>query len=197
MGDSITQAGNGRPGYRRELWFLLQAGGYEVDFIGSHRAFHNSVPDKYWDFDLDHEGHWAWQAGEILQQLGGWLSRYTPDLVLMHLGTNDFDRGQGNASTISELADIIDKLRQDNARVNILLATIIPMKDKDTSSLNREILKLAQSKDKADSRVKVVDQYSGYDPITDNYDNWHPNSSGEEKLADKWYAAMLPFLDKR
>ncbi len=196
LGDSITQAGNGHPGYRRELWFLLQAGGYEVDFIGSHRSFHKSVPDKYLDFDLDHEGHWAWEAGEVKNQLSGWLSGYTPDLVLMHLGTNDFDLGQSNASTISELGAIIDKLRQDNPRVNILLATIIPMKDKDTSSLNREIVKLAQSRDQSTSRVKIVDQYSGYNPYTDSYDQWHPNSAGEEKMADKWYAAMRPFLDR-
>lgn len=196
LGDSITQAGNGHPGYRRELWFLLQAGGYDVDFIGSHRAFHNSVPDKYRDFDLDHEGHWGWEAGEVKQQLSGWLSGYTPDLVLMHLGTNDFDRGQSNASTISELGAIIDKLRQDNPKVTILLATTIPMKDKDTSSLNREIVKLAQSRDKSTSRIKIVDQYSGYNPYTDNYDKWHPNSAGEEKMADKWYAAMRPFLGR-
>jgi len=44
------------------------------------------------------------------------------------------------------------------ARVNVLLATIIPMKGKDTSSLNREIVKLAQYEHQTTSRVKLVGQ---------------------------------------
>jgi hypothetical protein len=32
----------------------------------------------------------------------------------------------------------------------------------------------------------IVDQYTGFDPIADNYDNFHPNAGGETKMADKW-----------
>lgn len=39
-------------------------------------------------------------------------------------------------------------------------------------------------------RVMVVDQWTGYDRNLDNYDGLHPNASGEQKMADKWFAAL-------
>jgi hypothetical protein len=32
-----------------------------------------------------------------------------------------------------------------------------------------------------------VDQYTGYDPQTDSYDNWHPTLIGEEKMPNRWF----------
>lgn len=194
LGDSITEAGEGHPGYRRELWFLLQSAGYNIDFVGSHNHFRGSVPEKYFDFDLDNEGHWGREAGWVEDRLAGWLDGYTPDVVLMHLGTNDLYRGQDNASTIAELGNIIDLLRQDNPQVIILMAKLIPMRDTDTAGLNAEIEALAASKQRGSSPIVVVDQYSGYDTYSHSYDNWHPNSAGEEKMADKWFAALRAIL---
>ena len=69
------------------------------------------------------------------------------------------------------------------------------MQDTDTAELNAQIAKLAQAWHSADAPVKIVDQYSGYDPQSDNGDNWHHNSAGESKMADKWYSALRPDLN--
>lgn len=194
LGDSITQGGSGYPSYRRDLWFMLQNGGYDVDFVGSLAAFQGTVPQEYFDFDMDHEGHWAWETGQVNDNLETWLQNYQADIVLMHLGTNDYDRAQSDASTKAELAEIIDKLRQHNQNVTVLMALIIPLKGRDTTSLNQHISALVGEKDLPNSRVILVDQNSGYSAATDNYDKWHPNEVGENKMAGKWFEALEPLL---
>ena len=196
LGDSITQGGSGYASYRRDLWFLLKSAAYKVDFVGSQRGFHGEVEDNLKDFDLEHEGHWAWEAGEIEANLSNWLKNYQADIVLLHAGTNDFDRGQSNESTMQELASIIDKLRINNPDVIILIAKIIPMKHKDTRTINESIAALAESKNTQKSPLVVVDQYEGYHPLEDNHDNFHPNTQGEHKIASKWFEALKPYLKK-
>jgi lysophospholipase L1-like esterase len=196
LGDSITQGGRGFASYRRNLWFLLQDAGYKVDFIGSQNDFSGNVADDLKNFDLDHEGHWGWEAGELNNKLNGWLEDYTPDIVLLHVGTNDFGREQSNSSTIQELASIIDKLRKDNSAVIILIAKIIPMKNKDTFSINQDIEALVSTKNAQEAPVIIVDQYLGYEPFSDNHDNFHPNTLGEDKIANKWFNTLKNYLEK-
>ncbi len=215
LGDSITQ-GNGRQGnggpkdsYRRLLWQTLQAEGCAVDFIGSHTT-HFKGPPPNTDFDNDHEGHWGWTADEILNgkpgadstsgtgQLSQWLNGYTPDVALIHLGTNDIFQGQSNASTLDELRQIIDLLRADNPSVSILLAQLIPTTDgtfnSNINDLNGSLPAFAAAQSTNQSPVVVVDQNSGFNGFTDTYDDVHPNASGEAKVAQKWADALLPRL---
>ena len=78
------------------------------------------------NLDRDHEGHWGWRADQILGQLSGWLAGFTPNIALIHLGSNDAFQSQSASSTIGELGQIIDRLRADNPRVKILLARLLP-----------------------------------------------------------------------
>jgi len=196
IGDSITHGGNGRPSYRRSLWLKLQQAGYDVDFVGSQNTFNGTPPpSSEQNFDLDHEGHWAEEAGDIASNIDGWLRSYTPDIAIIHLGTNDFDRGQSNASTMVELGDIFNSLRSDNPRVTILVAEIIPMQNKDTASFNSAVRAWAPAQSTSQSPVVVVDQYTGYNTANDNYDNYHPNAAGEEKMASRWFAALERVLN--
>ncbi len=196
LGDSITQGGSGFVSYRRDLWFLLKNAGYIIDFVGSQSEYHGEVTDNLKDFDQDHEGHWAWEAGELDSRLEDWLDDYQADIVLLHAGTNDFDRGQSNGSTIQELTSIIDKLRKNNSAVIILLAKIIPMKSKDTRAINERIEVLAEAESTKKSPIVLVDQHEGYEPLVDNHDNYHPNTLGESKIAKKWFENLVPFLEK-
>ena len=74
-----------------------------------------------------------------------WLKSYTPDVVLMHLGTNDLLQRQSASSTVNELEQIIEVLRTDNRSVIILVAKLIPTKNGGVNSritrLNRRIVR--------------------------------------------------------
>ena len=193
LGDSITQSNNTHLSYRYPLWEDLLAAGYEFDFIGSMNTNWSGSP-TYPDqtFDRDHEGHWGWRVDEINAQIQGWLGSYTPDVVLMHLGTNDAFQNQSTDSTVSELTDLIGMLRADNERVVILLAKVIPSTQYQSNldALNGRLDALAASLTTATSPVVVVDQASGFNANADTFDGIHPNEGGEQKMATKWLEAL-------
>lgn len=197
MGDSITQGDTTFNSYRRPLWHRLQAAGASVDFIGTLTSNFQGPPPNP-DFDLHHEGHRAWRADEIRNSLPGWLTTYTPDVVLVHLGTNDALQNHGGANflaeTIADLEGIIRTLQSDNPNVTVLLAKLIPtteiVENNRITSLNAQIDGIASRTTTLDSRVVVVDQSSGFSLATDTNDGLHPNSSGETKMANKWFDAL-------
>jgi len=199
LGDSITEGDQGQNTWRRPLWHMLTNAGYEVDFIGSKQ----SAPAIN-DFDLDHEGHSGWRADEILNgrsnrpeegRLTEWLQTYTPDIVLLHIGTNDLNQGQDPQRQVNDVRNIINVLRQDNPNVTIFLAQIIPNGSRDFTdeavrTFNAALPSLMLEMDTPESRVILVDQYTGFDLETDTYDLAHPNDTGALKMAMRWFEAI-------
>ena len=198
LGNSITQSDGKHDSYRRSLWHKLKAGGYNIDFVGSQTTHYQGQPPNP-DFDLDHEGHWGWSADQILKKIDKWAATYKPDIVLMHLGHNDMYGGDTIQNTLEELGHIIDILRNHNAEVTVLLAQVIPTDRrhrKPIEKLNDKIPELARLKGTTESPVIVVNQQKGFKALIDTYDGVHPNESGEEKMATKWYAAIVGILQK-
>lgn len=214
LGNSITQSNTANYSYRYNLWKKLLDAGLEVDFVGSHAV--NLGGNPAWpqhngkNFDPDNEGHWGWSADQILYgnsgeptagKLSQWLTGYTPDIVLLHLGTNDMFRNQPVDETLNELREVVKQLRADNASVTILLAKLIPAYEQKVGAqaanniklLNERIPALAQELNTAASQVILVDQYTGFNPTTgaDTWDGIHPNASGEEKMAQRWFDAIM------
>jgi chitodextrinase/lysophospholipase L1-like esterase len=196
LGDSITHSFTNLKSYRYYLWQRLQQAGKGVDFVGSQTRAINGPPADL-DFDQNHQGHTGLRADEILNNISSWASSARPDVVLIHLGTNDLRASQSPASTISELGQIIDVLRSVNANVKILLAQIIPSGDAPLSiyqDFNSRIPGLASSKSTGQSPVIVVDQFTGFNLSTDTFDSLHPNDSGDQKIASKFYDALVNLL---
>lgn len=197
LGDSITQGNRFNNSYRRALWHKLNEAEYQIDFVGSQKKNQwGAPPDR--DFDVDHEGHWGWRADQILEHLDRWAVAYQPDIVLVHLGTNDMFQGNSINSTIDELGEIIDVFRRYNPNVTILLAQLIPSRGMISriQALNMEIPGVVQAKDTSTSPVILVDMEEGFDVEADTYDGIHPNKSGEEKMANTWYAALKRVLEE-
>lgn len=195
LGDSITQGHE--ESYRRPLWFKFQKAGMKVDFVGSMRRGH-ALSFATPDFDSDHEGHWGWRADEVLNRIDEWATRANPDIVLLHLGTNDIGMGQVIGETTHEMGRIVQQLRRHNPNIHVLLAAIIPMANEAVTTrikkFNRELALLAEAMDSSHSRVILVDQFAGFDGLRDTYDGTHPNSGGNAKMADQWFAAIRSLL---
>ncbi|MEN8230164.1 MAG: tandem-95 repeat protein [Bacteroidota bacterium] len=200
LGNSITQgniATQGANTYRRNLWNKLNNAGYNVNFVGSLDTDNKgrTFPDA--SFDHDHEGHWGWRADEILADLVGWLTGYTPDVALIHLGSNDAIQGNTVNSTLDEIENIIGVLRDDNSRITIFLAQILPLENADWNAkvegINEGLNILASNLDEAQSRIILVDQNSGWSIADHTYDGVHPNPAGEERMAQRWFNAFDAF----
>ncbi|MCF7818230.1 MAG: SGNH/GDSL hydrolase family protein [Kiritimatiellales bacterium] len=201
IGDSITQANSSHFSYRYELWKRLADAGVSFDLVGSTSV--NYLGSPAWPghtgktFDQNHEGHWGWRADQILASLAGWLGAYTPDIAVIHLGSNDMSQGNTQASTKEEIKQIIGLLRADNPNVVVLLCKLIPWKNKEAQiqDLNDNyIAAIPLETSTAQSPVILVDQFSGIDVNTDLFDGIHPNAIGEAKVAAKYYEALRPYL---
>lgn len=199
LGDSITQSNSGHKSYRYALWQRLINASADFDFIGSERD--NAGGPANWPdyagkrFDQDHEGHWGWRTDQILGNLEGWLKTYpaAPDVVLMHLGTNDVFQRQTIESTLEELRLIIARLRQANPSVWILMAKLIPTSRAENTgiaALNSQLDAFAGTQYTSLSPVIIVDQNAGYSTDGDSFDGVHPNALGEEKMAQNWFYAL-------
>ncbi|HEY9824154.1 MAG TPA: SGNH/GDSL hydrolase family protein [Stenomitos sp.] len=197
LGDSITQGNKAQNSYRRSLWRMLKQAGYAVDFVGSQQTNHEGPPPIP-DFDLDNEGHWGWRIDEILTQLPTWARQARPDIVLVHMGTNDLAQQQDPAQTIAELKQVVQNLRQANPRVKILMAEIIPLVGNNDrfAAFNQQVRQLAQSLSTSKSPVITVDQFTGFQAEAgkDTFDGCHPNDSGEQKMATRWFTALRSLL---
>ncbi len=222
IGNSITQLDNQHYSYRYGLWKKLIDEELDFDYVGSMTDHYNCGTPAFptyngHTFDTDHEGHWGWRCDEIINgnnssncagsgNLATWLGNYTPDIALIHLGTNDmrldWNEGLGVAETINELKDIINILRADNPNVIILLAKLIPVDGdifnwaSNIEPLNAEIPSIAIDMQNENSPIVIVDQYSGFDATlgNDTFDGAHPNATGEEKMAQKWFDAIKSVL---
>ncbi len=208
LGDSITQSTLPHLSYRYNLWVKLIDSGFAFDFVGSlidNAGSGGSNPGN-WPlyknvFDQNHEGHSGNRTDEILASLSGWMQGYTPDIVLLHIGTNDVLQSRQTQLAVTDIKAIIDTLRAKNPSIIVLLAKILPITPSDPhapliSQLNMAISGIVSEKNTPDSRVIAVDQNTGFDVATDTYDGVHPNATGEEKMAKKWFDALQLFTLK-
>jgi lysophospholipase L1-like esterase len=184
LGDSSTFGAPdpGYGGYRHLLATLLVADGYVFDFVGSRRSGYVARPNN--------EGHVGWTISRLKSGIDAnrWLETYRPDLILLHIGTNDIFRG-GAAAAAGNLAALVDDvlLRLPDARV--IVAQIIGFRQpagRDYLAFNAAIPGIVASKG---LRVSTIDMQALLEP--DDYtDGVHPNAAGYDKMARAWEAAI-------
>ncbi|HEY2672013.1 MAG TPA: cellulose binding domain-containing protein [Rugosimonospora sp.] len=196
LGDSIT----GSPGcWRALLWNRLQSAGYtNIDFVGTLPPQGCGVA-----YDGDNEGHGGILATNIVSQnqLPGWLSATHPDIVLMHLGTNDVWSNIAPATILAAFGTLVDQMRASNPNMKVLVAQILPMNPSNCAecaarvvAFDSQIPAWANAKSTAASPVIVVDQWTGFDDSTDTIDGVHPNDSGNLKMSNRWYPPLAALL---
>jgi lysophospholipase L1-like esterase len=200
LGDSIT-AGPGC--WRAKLWHHLQTTGYtNIDFVGTQSDGGGCNPG--YSYDFDHEGHGGFSATGIADnnQLPPWLAAAKPDVVLMHLGTNDMWGGYLPLATkLAAFTKLVGQMRAANPAMKIVVAQIIPMSaaacatcPADVKALDDAIPGWAAGLTTAQSPITVADLWTGYDAVADNVDGVHPNDGGFQKMADAWYPAVTRAL---
>src|ERR1035437_990497 len=104
LGDSITQGccSTTEGGYRTKLYADLTApaSGFNVDFVGTLSDVNANplLPDH------DHEGHGGYHIETIRNNIAFWSKKVEdPDVILLHIGTNDFWAGNTLLQTQNSL----------------------------------------------------------------------------------------------
>ena len=219
LGDSVTRA----TCWRALLWEKLnQSFTSRFDFVGMLGSADSCSPAGY---DRDNQAYSSSLITEIvagittartcdpnpcpaMTDLQAAFAAATPDIALIHFGTNDVWNGRAAADILNGYSAVVDALRAANPTVNVLVAQIIPMNVTAATcpgctcagcptaipALNTEIVTWAEGKSTAESPIIVVDQYTGFDVATDTGDGVHPNLAGSQKMADAWYEALEPLF---
>jgi lysophospholipase L1-like esterase len=200
LGDSIT----GSPGcWRALLWRKLQTDNYKnIDFVGSLPP-----PQCGFTYDGENDGHGGYLIVNIARQteINNWLNIANPDIVLIHLGTNDCWNGHLTSETIDSFTTVLNKIRAKNPKIYVLLAQIIPLQPVITcskcsdcvKSLNTALATWATQHSTSTSPIVVVDQFTGFVSSSDTYDGVHPSDAGNEKIASKWLKPLEAAIDAK
>ena len=187
LGDSITY-GDGDPGhggYRTLLGTLLTGDGYQVDFVGSQQSGEGVTSDT------DNEGHPGWRIPNIKNGIDseGWLETYQPDIILLHIGSNDLRYGN-EVYAPDNLSALLDDILVRLPETHIIVAQIIPTRwgsDSNHRLYNDAIPGIVASKGEHVSMVDMRNILSKSDFMT----LYHPNIDGYDKMAYAWKTAIL------
>jgi len=191
---------HGVPGcWRALLWNQLQqAGQTDIDFVGTLPSQGCGIAH-----DGDNEGHGGILATNTAaqNQLPPWLSATRPDIVIMHLGTNDVWSNRTPTQILSAFSTLVEQMRASNPKMKIFVAKIIPVEPSScpecagrTTKFNDAIPAWARPLTTSASPIKVVDHRTGWNAAQDTSDGVHPNGSGIRKMADRWFSVLDPEL---
>ncbi len=188
LGDSITDGLYVPGGYRIELWNRIVSMGYLVDFVGSQINGPVSLGD------INHEGHPGWRIDQIDAQINGWMDAYGPQIVLLHIGTNDVNADYDLPNAPARLSALIDKIC---AKLpfggKVYVAKLTPLGDSGAAArlqtYNDQIPGIVQSKAGEGKPVFLVDMFSAM-TAADLVDGIHPSAAGYSSMGDVWYEAI-------
>src|SRR5690349_14319971 len=184
LGDSITWGvgSSTTSSYRAALWTrLVNQAGYAVDFVGSQQS--GSLPDT------DNEGHSGWRIDQIAADVNGWLATYQPDVVLLHIGTNDMNQNYQVDTAPQRLGALIDQILAARPAATVLVAKIVPALDATIQArINAYNAAVPGVVSARGSRVKLVDL--SVLSSADLNATLHPNDNGYARMAVRWYSAL-------
>jgi lysophospholipase L1-like esterase len=190
LGDSITLGLDGG-GYRLRLWQrLVQQEKLNIDFVGSEQSGPAKLGDKH------HEGHGGWRIDQVRAIIDSTLAMYTPDVVLLHIGTNDLGQYYQPDSAPARLRDLADRICADRPGIDLIIAAIIPIVAREAlvKEYNGQIPGVVAGLQESGCKAHYVDM-SRIVAVSELFDGVHPVSSGYSKIADAWYPRIKTVYD--
>ncbi len=188
LGDSITQAGGIVMGYKGYLLDKLVAARTRVDYVGSQVA---SGPSRL--RDRQHEGHSGWQNSHFQPTVGGFVARYAPDVIVLHIGTNDIWSNVDADTAITRLRDVLSRIYAAKSNTHVVLAKIVRMdvgKDAAWQRYNSQIPGLVRAEQQRGHKISLADLSTSL-TRADFTDGIHPTDTGHRKMANAFYLPVL------
>ncbi|MFJ2261526.1 FG-GAP-like repeat-containing protein [Streptomyces sp. NPDC087844] len=185
MGDSITTGvgSSDMSGYRDSLFADL-GNDNGVDFVGTQQG--GDGPD------MDHEGHSGWRIDQISAFASCWVESLRPNVVTLHVGTNDLNQFYDTGNAPARLNGLIDMLQQKSPGVTVVVATLVPTSKPEIQAMitpfNAAVTKLVTERRNQGQRVITADM--GAVTTGDLADKLHPGDTGYRKMADAFDKAL-------
>lgn len=199
LGDSITYDNNHnddevkprsytkRYSYRGYLWKMLKDSKIDFEFVGTRQAGQDFAPD----FDPHNDGYPGEDSFEIADRTQQILFKTDPNIILLHVGTNDIG---AKMEGVNEILDWVDTYELDNnTEIRVFVALIIDRREHDNSIklFNENLKKLIDRRWKKGDMLTLVDMYHDAGLTKNDYiDRTHPNPNGYAKMAKVWFNAI-------
>jgi lysophospholipase L1-like esterase len=175
LGDSITWGyinNSGSNGYRERLLANLNSAGFQVDFLGTQKS--GTMADK------DNEGYPGYTINGIKGVAAKGLA-LRPNIVLIHAGTNDLNRGNPSNEPDSDaprrLGLLLDDVLKANPSAVVIVAKIILSKqsglNNSIKTFNNALPAIVAARVSKGSKVSIVDM-SVLNTNSELGDNLHP-----------------------
>ncbi len=188
-----------RISYRYTLYNLLSEAGFQFDFVGSEMAGQDLFPDpqnggfpgitKEQMVTLLQTGYNGRTATQ--ETNGPYLNIIQPDVILLHIGTNNLTT---NVDAIDQILNLIDAYRLESGKnVKLLIAKIINRKvySLATTQYNANLEAVVNAHNHPDNYIVDMENGAGLDYTNDMIDNLHPNSVGYSKMAQLWFNTLV------
>ena len=193
VGDSITVGiGGNYAGYRYFLERDLNADRYAVDYVGVNQDNPcTGLKDK------DHCGFSGWylkgnNGANIQDNISTWLGQVdTPDVILLHIGTNDAKDLTPLTDRPEALSDILDKIAAGAPTAHVIVTTVLQRTDDASmdaniaNNYNAYVGGVVSQHAAKGEKVHFLDMRAKL-TASDLGDGLHPNDSGYQKMATAW-----------
>ena len=192
VGDSITQGGKTFATYRIPLAAKLQATNVRFVFVGSQKTDTPQGP-------LWHEGYGGKNAEYLATILEARLKANPANVLMLQAGHNHFIEEKPVAGIVAAHREMIATARRLNPKSIVFVAQVIPSgklpKYSYIPELNLALAALVKELHRPEQPVYLVDLATGFDPAKDTIaDLVHPNTTGAEKIAQRWSEALTKAL---
>jgi GDSL-like Lipase/Acylhydrolase family len=194
LGDSITDGFRAAGGYRAPLYLWLANSGFNFTFVGSQSD--NSV--SYLPYP-DHEGISGSEINSVAAGFVGWGEAYTPDVILLLIGTNDYGYNDDTANATNRLDQLIELIATNQPNAKLVVANLTLRTDNASAesaietTFNPFVPGIVASHAAMGQKVYFVDMHSVLG-ASDLADGLHPDQIGYDKLAAKWFTAITNII---
>lgn len=208
LGDSITFGiGSSGGGYRVELFRQALANDRSITFVGTAQP--NGPNDVNGQpFPRSHQGHSGFTisgggAGSLAQVVSQSLVPSDPDIILLHIGTNDTNGNIDLGNAPQRLGALLDQITDGAPDALLVVAQNIPITVAATNArvlaYNAAIPALVEERVAEGKHIRLLDMYTPF-ATTPNFANalmndfLHPNDAGYVVMGETWFDAIEDVL---
>ncbi len=215
--NSWTGSGAFTFGYRGPLYSVLTSASYDFQFVGASPEPWNKTPlptdtgrmmtgpDLRTLGQDNHRGYRGQTTDYIAANVVSWLNSDDPDVVLLHIGTNNSDMAGSAEPTSSELKlkSLVQTIVDTKPDTYVIVAQIIPLATYSAVQeyddyIKNTLVPYFQADLGLGNHVTTVDQYSNFLTAGGSVDSSlfaspttlplvHPSADGYAMMAQTWF----------